>query len=136
MVNVLWTGIFLTLIPISFAHDDRRIKRAVFDIIPKHDYQDQTVRNRKESRQRKTVRRVSIPVNTENYIQQKSEQIKKLDLKLKAIELDQEKINDEQLLLNLRGRGSKFKTDNSVKIFCFLTTLFVFSTTIVQLKIY
>ena len=136
MVNVLWTGIFL-IFPISFAHDDRRIKRAVFDIIPKHDYQDQTVRNSKDSIQKKTVRRVSIPVKTEeNNIQQKSEQIKKLDLKVKAIELDQEKINDEHLLLNLRGRGSKFKTDNSVKIFCFLTTLFVFSTTIVQLKIY
>ena len=103
-------------------HGNKRVRRAVFDIIPKHE--NQAVMNIQEKRlTRKTVRRffnqTEYYVSTKRNIGEKLEERKKYlhKIKFKVTEFNELKERSEQML-PLNGVGYRAKKDNNIKILC------------------
>ena len=130
MVNVLWTWILLLLLQLIQTiswHDNKRVRRAVFDIIPK--YENHAVTNIQERRLiRKTVRRTFNQtehyVNLKRNIEGKLEDRKMFLNSIKFKETEFHKLNKQVSLL--KGSGFRVKNDN-IKILCVITLLSSYS---------
>ena len=119
MVIVLWTWILLLLLQLIqtiSCHDNKRVRRAVFDIIPK--YENHATTNIQERRLlRKTVRQTFNQtehyVNSKRNIEGKLEDRKMFLNSIKFKETEFHKLNEENKQVSLlKGSGFRVKNDN------------------------
>ena len=129
MVNVLWTWILLLLLQLIqtiSCHDNKRVRRAVFDIIPK--YEKHAATNIQERRLiRKTVRRTlnqtEYYVNMKRNIEGKLEDRKMFFNRIKFKETEFHRLNEENKQV-FKGSGYRVKND-SFEILCVITLHFL-----------
>ena len=124
MVNVLWAWILLILLQMIqpiLCHGNERIRRAVFDIIPKYENQAAITFHEKRPT-RKTVRRFFN--QTENFVSTKRNSGEKLEKRKKYFDKIKFKVTDfnelkerSKQILPLNGVGYGVKKDN-IEILC------------------
>ena len=133
MVIVLWTWILLLLLQLIqtiSCHENKRVRRAVFDIIPK--YENHAATNVQERRLiRKTVRRTfnqtEYSVNLKRNVEGKLEDRKMFLNSMKFKDTEFHKMNEENRQVSLlKGSGFRVKNDN-LKIVFVITLLSSYS---------
>ena len=125
MINVLWTWILLLQVlgPI-LCQDNKTVKRAVFDIIPKYEHQD--LGNKQETRRaRKTVPRnfylEEYSVNTKKNIEGKILEQKKY---LNHIKFKFDKWNERVKQVSLQ-KGGGYKAKDEILYILIIINIFI-----------
>ena len=125
MINVLWTWILLHQVLGSiWCQDNKTVKRAVFDIIPKYEHQD--LGNKQETRRaRKTVPRnfylKEYSVNTQKNIEGKIKEQKKY---LNHIKFKFDKWNERVKQVSLQ-KGGGYKAKNEILYILIIINVFI-----------